>query len=210
MGSEMMMECVILNGKVINFGPWDYQTQPVQVGENIVSPAEYDEAGNLIKEEVAEPIFEDVVTNPLPDGVIIEQMEVLQTEDGGLKADSADPAVRLVASKESKLAELNSACNAAILAGFESSALGAPHFYDFDYEAQINLAGMLNAIANAMITGSISWKASGVPTDHTIDQFKQLYADGLAFKNAQIQRYWALKAQVNAAATIAEVEAVVW
>lgn len=113
--------------------------------------------------------------------------------------------------KEAKIAELDSACNAEILAGFTSSALGAANTYDFDYEAQTNLGGMLNAITAGIITTEpISWKASGVPTNHTFAQFKKLFADGLVHKNSKIQKYWALKAQVNAATTPEEVSAITW
>jgi hypothetical protein len=113
-------------------------------------------------------------------------------------------------SKAAKIAELSRQCNATILAGFESNALGTPHFYDFDYEAQTNLGGMLNAITAGIVTESFSWKASGVPTLHTPTQFKSLFGAGLAHKNEQITKYWTLKAQVNSATTKEDVDAVVW
>ena len=55
----MLKECVVLNGQIINIGPWDYQIQPVQVG--------IDDEGN--------PIYEDQITNPLPEGAVIEQRD---------------------------------------------------------------------------------------------------------------------------------------
>lgn len=63
----MMKECAVLNGKVINIGPWDYMVQDVEVG--------LDEAGNSI--------YEDRITNPLPEGTIIEEREFEYSEDYG-------------------------------------------------------------------------------------------------------------------------------
>lgn len=64
----MRKECVILNGRVINIGPWDYQYQMVQVGE--------DEEGN--------PIYEERAMNPMPEGAVIEEREIEIGPDGGL------------------------------------------------------------------------------------------------------------------------------
>jgi hypothetical protein len=146
---------------------------------------------------------QDVNGDPMPEPTDEELATWYAEWEAAKAAELPDP-------KEIKLAELNIACNAAILAGFESSALGESNVYDFDYEAQINLAGMLQAITNGMISEPITWKASGIPLPHTFDQFKQVYADGLAFKNAQVQHYWELKAQVQAAETQDEIEAIVW
>ncbi|UKS30142.1 hypothetical protein LOZ80_14865 [Paenibacillus sp. HWE-109] len=115
-----------------------------------------------------------------------------------------------VSPQDAKLAELNVACNAAILAGFTSNALGSPHTYDFDYDAQINLGGMLNAITAGIVTGAIVWKASGLPESHTVAQFKTVFADGLAHKNALIGHFWTLKAAVLAAQSTEEIDAIVW
>lgn len=112
--------------------------------------------------------------------------------------------------KDAKLAEISAACNAAILAGFTSDALGSPHSYEFGTDDQINLGGMLNAITAGIVTGSIVWKASGVPKSHTVEQFKGVFAAGLQHKNNCIARLWALKSQVLAAGTSEEIEAIVW
>ncbi|MGR6765347.1 hypothetical protein ACU1JV_26625 [Paenibacillus sp. T2-29] len=64
----MIKECVILNGEVINIGPWDYRKQQVQTG--------VDKDQN--------PIYEEQVTNPLPEGVVIEEREIEVAPDGGL------------------------------------------------------------------------------------------------------------------------------
>ncbi|MEK3787551.1 hypothetical protein [Paenibacillus sp. FSL K6-1230] len=71
----MIKDVVILDGQVINIGPWDEQIQRV-----LVSPAEYDDEGLIVKDAV----YEDVVTNPMPEGAVIEQREIETALDGGL------------------------------------------------------------------------------------------------------------------------------
>ncbi|KEO84744.1 DUF4376 domain-containing protein [Tumebacillus flagellatus] len=113
--------------------------------------------------------------------------------------------------KSARVSELNAACNAAILAGFSSSALGETHTYDFDMEAQANLTGML-AVMNAddSMNGTV-WKTTDAgPLPHNRQQFIALCRDGLNHKNDLIARYWTLKAQVELAETEEEVNAIVW
>lgn len=145
---------------------------------------------------------------PSEDGVLYQQ--ILDDEENVISTEAVSQPEMPPDPKGVKITELNAACNAEILAGFSSSALGEPNDYDFDYEAQINLTEMLQAINNDMVTEPIFWKASGEPKPHTIAQFKALFADGLEFKNSRIQRYWSLKAQVLAATTQEEIDAIVW
>lgn len=112
--------------------------------------------------------------------------------------------------KQAKITELNSQCNATILAGFTSSALGTPHEYDFDYEAQTNIGGVFSAIIGGLVTTPQYWKASGIPALHTTDQLKQLFADGFSHKNTNIGKYWTLKSEVLAAETQEQIDAVQW
>lgn len=69
----MLKTCVVLNGEIINIGPWDYRVEPVEV-----EPAEYDKDGNLVKEAV----YENIARNPLPEGAVEVEMEVCQADDG--------------------------------------------------------------------------------------------------------------------------------
>ncbi|MMZ55871.1 hypothetical protein D1872_177390 [compost metagenome] len=71
----MMKEVVVLNSEVINIGPWDEQIRHV-----LVSPAEYDEEGNITKEAV----HEERVMNPMPKGAVIEEREIETAPDGGM------------------------------------------------------------------------------------------------------------------------------
>ncbi|MGR6764455.1 hypothetical protein ACU1JV_21880 [Paenibacillus sp. T2-29] len=73
----MKKECVVLNSEVINIGPWDYQKRQLQNG--------VDKDGK--------PIYEEQVTNPLPEGAVIEEREIETALDGGLivKGASTQP-----------------------------------------------------------------------------------------------------------------------
>ncbi|OAZ49764.1 XkdW family protein [Paenibacillus polymyxa] len=71
----MIKDCVVLNDEVINIGPWDYKLQQV-----LKSPAEYNDEGKITKEAV----YEDRITNPLPEGATIEEREIEVAPDGGL------------------------------------------------------------------------------------------------------------------------------
>lgn len=110
---------------------------------------------------------------------------------------------------DAKIAELNAACNEAILAGFTSDALGSPHTYDFDYEAQINFIGTKDAFKDGIIT-EIKWKTDAGEISHNQVQFTIVYYDGFAHKNTNIQRYKTLKAAVYAAISDEEREAIQW
>lgn len=71
----MLKECVVLNGKVINIGPWDYRVEEVEV-----TPAVVDEE---TKEVVVQAVTEMVVQNPLPIGSSIETRDFEYTDDKG-------------------------------------------------------------------------------------------------------------------------------
>ncbi|CAN7361209.1 hypothetical protein [Paenibacillus sp. LjRoot56] len=72
----MMKSCVVLNGKVINIGEWDYQYEQI---EN-----------------------EMVARNPMPEGAGIVELEILEGADGGLyAADQVRPKT-----SEQRIAEL--------------------------------------------------------------------------------------------------------
>jgi hypothetical protein len=71
---SMIKECIVKDGKVINIGSWDEQRENVEI-----SPAEYDEDGNIIKEGV----FEEQIKNPFPVGATIEERDFDYDPDRG-------------------------------------------------------------------------------------------------------------------------------
>jgi hypothetical protein len=129
----------------------------------------------------------------IPKGHVELDGSVSYTESGEVFSPTLDEW------KQSKLSEIDQKCNSEILAGFTSSCLGVSHFYSFDSEAQMNLAGTLNAINAGLIQAPIMWSADGVATAHTFDQFKALYMDGYNHKLSNQARYWTLKGQILAA-----------
>lgn len=108
-----------------------------------------------------------------------------------------------------KTAEINAACSAAIVGGFASNALGAPHTYDSALEDQLNLIG---AVGLGIDLPYRCADEAGVKAFrlHTAAQLKQVAADGAAIKLSALEKAATLKAQVQAAEDAAAVEAVVW
>ena len=105
--------------------------------------------------------------------------------------------------------EINIACEAAILVGFVSAALGADHTYDSSERDQLNLVGAGNAGVDLPYTCT---DANSVKAEvlHTALQIRQVYLDGLAFKSMQLSKARALKMLIDKATTVAKVKKVVW
>lgn len=123
---------------------------------------------------------------------------------------SAVPApIALERARATKTAEINAACAAAIVGGFTSAALGAPHTYDSALEDQLNLIG---AVSLGIDLPYRCADAAGIKAFrlHTAAQLKQVAADGAVVKLSALEKAATLKAQVQAAADAAAVEAVAW
>lgn len=118
-------------------------------------------------------------------------------------------AIALERGKAAKTAVINTACAAAIVGGFASSALGTPHTYDSALEDQLNLIG---AVSLGVDLPYRCADAVGVKEFrmHTGAQLKQVAADGALVKLTALEKAATLKAQVQAAADAAAVEAVAW
>lgn len=120
----------------------------------------------------------------------------------------------LSAAQKAKCEELNKACDKE-LESFKSSALGEEYTYDLATEDQINYIGLALAGQDAFMrcykvdgNGEIVGYKQNLP--HTAAQIKQAYADGSAHKLAQITKCGELKAKVELATSIEEVEAISW
>lgn len=72
--NSMIKTCVVLDGKIINVGDWDFQYLQVEI-----NPPEYDEDGKVIKDAV----YEQVAQNPLPKGAVIEERDFGYMEEHG-------------------------------------------------------------------------------------------------------------------------------
>lgn len=99
--------------------------------------------------------------------------------------------------KQSRIDELNRLCNQAIRKGFTS--LG--HFFRFnlteDEPDQTNFTQQLaDILLNPSMT-TIQWKTEDVGVlTFTVDEFKQIIADGKIHKLSNMQKYWEIKAQI--------------
>ncbi len=121
------------------------------------------------------------------------------------------------AARAQKLAELSVACGAAIVGGFQSSALGALYHYPGTQIDQLNLTALFTAsLAPGLAPG---WHAPfscadtlGVwaRRDHTAAQMQAAFGDGKSRYIACVQHLDSKRAEVAAASTREHVEAVAW
>ncbi|MGC0155787.1 hypothetical protein ACPRNU_25280 [Chromobacterium vaccinii] len=113
-----------------------------------------------------------------------------------------------------QVAQLQAGCQAAITSGFTSSALGAPHQYPSQPTDQANLASDVAAAPTAPAgwTSGIWCAANGAWSlqQHTAAQLAQVNADWVAARSALQQHYAGLVAKVQAATTVAGVQAITW
>ncbi len=108
--------------------------------------------------------------------------------------------------QQNQITTLQSACQAAIEAGFASSALGASANYPSDPRSQVN-------IALAAANGGSLWCETGTTWDftaHTAAQAQQVQKDLTAHIQSCQSKYAGLLAQVNAATAATAVLAVAW
>lgn len=106
-----------------------------------------------------------------------------------------------------KLDEMSRACAAAIIAGFHSSALGSSHFYPSNGIDQANM------VQNAVAGGAFMAQAedeSWALTEHDAAQSEQVLVDFVTHRDTQREALVAKHDTIAAAATIEEVEAVIW
>ncbi|HXG27832.1 MAG TPA: hypothetical protein VNJ47_03170 [Nevskiales bacterium] len=125
-----------------------------------------------------------------------------------LLAQQSVTALQLAQSR--KLTELERACRAEIVGGFESSVLGSAHRYDSAETDQLNLIGA------AALGVDLQYRCTDVATGvkqhrlHTHAQIAQVLADGAAIKMTLLQTLAAKRAQVEAAESIEEIEEISW
>lgn len=122
-----------------------------------------------------------------------------------------DPAIVLQAAKDAKYAEFKR-LETEKLESFVSPALGTPHTYLSGPDDMTLLTGEFTFINSAMYDGGpIVWfTVESGNVAHTKDQFNSVYSDGRNHVGETKYTRAALEAQVSAATTPEEVEAVVW
>ncbi|EKD22678.1 MAG: hypothetical protein ACD_84C00013G0004 [uncultured bacterium] len=124
--------------------------------------------------------------------------------------------------KSAKIEELSEACQADIMAGFNSMALGTLHRYDSHEEDQLNLIGTVTKTAPtpAALDGTSYLYASreiinGVEQPktylmHTHAQLRQVLDDGATYKLMELVKFNTKKMEVLAMTTVAELDTVIW
>lgn len=136
---------------------------------------------------------------------------------GTLTTAGPSSAQQLANAQAAQVASLSAACQAQIYAGFQSSALGAVHTYPAKDKDQTNLSG--SVVASLLPGLPADWTTPFWCQDsagawafvpHSAAQIQQVGADGKAAIVAALEKNAALAAQVMAAASVAEVQAVVW
>lgn len=127
---------------------------------------------------------------------------------------SAPAGPTLAQAQAAQIAIIEAACSAAILAGFTSSALGASRTYGSNPTDQNNLLNAALASQGQSSTWSASlWCANGTTwayTPHTPTQVQQVNADWMTYRQTQQQKYASLIGKINAATTVAAVQAISW
>ncbi len=119
-------------------------------------------------------------------------------------------AAELPAAQQAKILQLKSSCKNAIESGFTSSALGSVHTYDSALpQDQTNLLGAVMAGIDLMYTCIDSNNVKQQKL-HTAAQMQTLYADAMTHVQAAKGRFYARKAEVEAATTLSAVDGVVW
>lgn len=131
--------------------------------------------------------------------------------NGSQWIEAETPENLLTEVKASKLAELNGKCDQTIMSGFTSSALGTSHTYRSLLIDQVWFNATLNRFAVDPNFTSVNYLTldSGY-LQHTKAQLTQVFVDGHAFGDSQITKLNALKAQVDNATTIEDVENITW
>ncbi|PBP63372.1 hypothetical protein CCL21_27600 [Pseudomonas syringae] len=118
--------------------------------------------------------------------------------------------------KASKLVEISSACAAAIVGGFMSSALGEPHTYPSQATDQSNL---MAAVLSSLSAPAESWetpvwcvdaKGAGAYRMHTAAQVQAVGNDSLNARNVALTRKAALEERIRQAVIVEQVQSSSW
>ncbi|CAJ0742439.1 MULTISPECIES: DUF4376 domain-containing protein [Ralstonia] len=138
----------------------------------------------------------------------------MEWTDGRWVENRARKAERFATLKSAQIEKMRIACETALVAGFISSALGSARTYpsqDADQRNFLNAA--LGAEGQSPSWSTPLWSSDEEGwslTDHTAAQVQQVNADWLAHRVAAQQKYADLIARINAATSIAEVQAIDW
>jgi len=120
--------------------------------------------------------------------------------------------IKLSAAKERKISELQVSCSNTINSSFTSSALGTPHLYSYDTEAQRNLTIAIDAIPYYPENATIEWRIHDTREciAHNKSQIIQLYLDSVTHVQTNVTKFRTKETQVNNATTVEDVMSITW
>lgn len=117
-----------------------------------------------------------------------------------------DPVPNLDIVRKGVIGKLSKSCEQAILAGFQSSALGQLYSYPTDSNTQTNISYAATHGGNLWCALAGNWEF----VLHTQAQAAQVVSDMWAFIQSQQFKLANLTSQVNAATTVAAIQAIEW
>lgn len=144
--------------------------------------------------------------------------KVLKLDSNGRPVLADRPASELLAQAQTeKKAALTTECAATITGGFPSSALGSSYSYPSKPTDQANLVACVTASLLPGNTSSWATKfwcedSSGgwAFREHTAAQIQKVGQDGKSFIESQQAQLETLKAKVDSATTVSDVDAISW
>lgn len=194
----MIKTCVVLNGEIINIGEWDYQMQEFEV-----SPAVFDEEGNVIEDAVTE----ERPTNPLPEGAIIVELDIEFDENHGWYENTLEN------KRLKKISELYNAYLAEKLGDITSSLVapdGTNYVFEYGEENQKDYTkiGVSFAIDDTLTESIIGSKSHG-KFFITKEEYKILASEFKQHETSCYTKFADLRAQARNASE-EELEQVMW
>ncbi|MDI7209908.1 hypothetical protein [Leptospira santarosai] len=116
--------------------------------------------------------------------------------------------VDFVQKRDSLIKLVNSICESKITSGFVSTVLGAPHFYSSDRDDQLNLRDLV--LLGAPVLYKCADRKDGVRKyrNHTAEQIKRVFVDGVARRTFLLQNCASLKAAIKAVDTDSKLDAI--
>ncbi len=132
-------------------------------------------------------------------------------QSGAFVANSAYPAMQLAQAQQTQITAIEAGMNATLTGGFTSSANGTAIVYGYAAGDIQHMQGIATASLLNVETWPIAYaNIEGTEVALTQAQFTQLVTDANTFNWAQIKQARTLIANIEAATTVADVQAVVW
>lgn len=171
---------------------------------------------NFPKNEISTLFSVTTTDQPTDPTVNITGFVIQNINDAYTQVWQTSPKV-LSTVQTSQINILDNACSATIVGGFTSSALGTAYNYPSTPTDQMNLSA--SVIASMLPNLAQDWSTPFWCVDsnnvwalrnHTIAQIQQVGSDAKTFVQTQIVKNANLAAQVIAATTVAQVQAITW